>query len=214
MLLLLLAACPWKNGAEDLGPTCVDTVTDVALAEVTPLGFAAAEPLAFLEGAHVAEFTYAEGGTTDLTIEVARDGDAARYVDSEADYPDTGTYEAIGIECPDRVEIDGTVAFTTADGAFAELWGFALSATEATAMGWSGDIPDAVFAGSYRMEDHVDATDWESMSASTRGAFDAAGGSGGLDGMVMGEEECDGDECTAWASQVGIGTWTTGDPPT
>ncbi len=50
MLLALLMACPGDKNDEASGPSCEDTPSSVAIDEVTPLGFAAADLVAFVEG--------------------------------------------------------------------------------------------------------------------------------------------------------------------
>lgn len=209
MLLIALTACLLDENKEASGPTCVDTPTDVAMDEVTPLGFAAADVLPLAEGTHGAEFTYADDGATVTTI-VVTPGGTARYVDSVADYPDTGAVPAIDVLCESRVEIDATETFVTGDGAFDEAWDYVLSATEAGLVSFGGAIPDATFHGSYVLADHTTATDYDKLTASVNANFAVDTLSGSLSGQASGEDkDCvDGEACTAWAEMIEIGSWT------
>lgn len=209
MLLILLFACLPTDLKEATGPTCVDSATDVALDEVTPLGFAAQDVLPFASGLHATAFTYADGTVTGASLEVTP-GATARFVDSEADYgEDTGAQPAIAIECPDRVEIDATEAFTTEDGALAESWTFPLSATSVEGIGFSGEM--SAFTGSLVLEDYAALegnADYDEIGAFVDGSFDAAGANGTLYAQTSGTDDCeDSEDCTAWASQQAIGAW-------
>lgn len=208
MMFILLTGCllDEKNKEAD-GPSCVDTPTDVAMDEVTPLGFAAADVVPFAEGTHGVDFTYADDGSTITTI-VVTPGGSARYVDSVADYPDTGAVPAIDILCESRVEIDATETFVTSDGAFDEAWDYVLSATGATAVHFGGTIPDGAFQGSYKLADHTTATDYDKLSAWVDASFADGDDHGTLGGQASGEDDCeDGEACTAWAEMIEIGTW-------
>ena len=208
MLLILLVACDFKNDGDLEMPSCEDTSTDVAMDEVTPLGFAAEEVVPFADGDHAISFTWDQGADVDGLIGVALSGGSARYVDSEAVYPEGEETPAIGIECPDRVEIDAALTLSTSDGGLAEAWNVTLYAVDALAMAFSVQIPDAAFTGSYVLADHVDTADSDELTASASGRFDATGATGEVMGQASGQDECaDGDECSAWATQVPVGTW-------
>lgn len=209
MLILLFTACLLDENKEASGPSCVDTPTDVTMDEVTPLGFAANDVLPLAAGTHGVQFVYPDDGATVTTI-VVTPGAAARYVDSVADYPDTGAVPAIDVICESRVEIDATETFVSADGAFDEAWDYVLSATEVGLVSFAGQIPDATFHGSYVLADHTTATDYDKLTASVTANFAADSLQGSLDGQASGEDkDCvDGEACTAWAEMIEIGTWS------
>ncbi len=64
--------------------------------------------------------TNATPGPVDLTLGAVYDGGEIRYVASERAPGDGSEEPAIYIECPDRLEVDVTLGFSTSDGLFAE----------------------------------------------------------------------------------------------
>jgi len=206
-IALLLAGCPGKT--VDEGAHCEDTPTAVAADEVTVLGFAAADVLAFADGSHEAPFDWANHDPSTLTLDVVADASTARFVDSEAVYPDDGgTYTLMAPVCTDRVEVDATLAFATADGRFDESWAVVLAAEAATGMSFHHEIDLETVVGSWDILEDVTAEGYDSLRAWARGGFDAAGSTGVVDGQASGSEPCDdGDTCTAWAEAVAVGSW-------
>lgn len=211
-LPLLAAACDDRNDGVGDGPHCEDTVTDLALDAASPLGFSGAEVQALGEGTHAATFTWYDDTVSDLTLVVTGAGAAARYVDSEAVYPDHGgATPAIGIVCDDRVEVDVAIDFDTSGGAFAETWDTVLSATTLDAATWHVDLDPAAIAGTFDFDARLAETgeDYDDSSLWASGSFDAAGlSSGQVMGQMSGGGPCDpGDTCTAWAGEVPVGSW-------
>lgn len=204
--LALLSACPVDNKGET-GPYCEDTKTDIALDEVTPIGITAADVIADAAAEETAVFTYVDDATTDLTLGFVA-GTGARFVDSEAVYPETdGPQPAIAVICDDRIEVDGTFSFATADGAFAESFSSVLNATaERTYISQALDLDG--LAGTFDLVPFVDAEDYDALEAWIDVVFTDGVSAGAVNGQASGEDECaDADECTAWATNVEVGTW-------
>jgi hypothetical protein len=204
--LLVIAACPRADEGE--GPFCEDTATVVALDEDTALGLPARvlTDLAVTPSPFAATLTLARGGTTPLTLLVDEVGEA-RFVDSEAVYPDDGVFPAIAIECPDRVELDVTGHFTSDDGAFAEVFPTTLRATAADTATFSAVLDATTLQGSHDATLDVDEPDIATLDVVIDATFDAAGSHGLVHTVATGEEQCVGNECTAWAADIEVGTW-------
>lgn len=206
--LVALLGCP-NNGREDLdGPHCEDTPTAVALDEVTDLGFTAQALLDLATGAHDETFRWArDGSTTPLALAVTYGAGEARFVDSEPVYPEGGEQPAIGVICDDRVEVDVTVSFATDDGAFTEVLDLALTAVAGDRVEMVESLDPDGLVGTYDMSVDITEPTYDARSLWLRGAFTAEGASGEVSGQVSGEDECSGDTCSAWASEVAVGTW-------
>lgn len=123
---------------------CIDTPTVLALDEVSPGGFSAAELLLDKEGADKTILTFASEPTTladewkgrelPLTVAMVRAiGGAARWIDSEVDpdHDDSGKDgegdEAEG--CIDRLEVDVNLVFITNEHEFRESRDTVMTAT-------------------------------------------------------------------------------------
>lgn len=202
----LLAACP-SGKLEDAMPYCEDTRTAIAPDEATALGITANDVLAGLPAEETTTFRYVDGASTDLTIAFTPDAQAY-FVDSVAVYPETdGPVPAIAVVCDDRIEFDGTLAFATADGAFAESLAVTLAAT-ADAANIREELDLDALTGTFDIEPFVDAEDYDALAAWIDVSFVAGQSQGKVEGQASGEDECaDGDECTAWAQVVEVGTW-------
>ncbi|MDP2312190.1 MAG: hypothetical protein Q8P41_04740 [Pseudomonadota bacterium] len=206
-LLVPLAGCPGDKVNE--GPSCESASTELALDEVTVLGFSAADVLVNLAPHEDAVLTWADGTVTDLSLDFAP-GATARFIDlTEVPPTGSGPTPAIAIVCDDYVEIDVGLGFATADGAFAEDLATLMGATAADTAWIDEPLDLEALAGTFDLVPFVDAEDWDELSASIR--VDLAAGaptSGVISGVASGEDECaEGDECTAWATQVPVGTW-------
>lgn len=203
--LLALVGCPSKE-ALDEGPHCEDTPTDIALDEANALGFTAAEVLATLPTSESTELAYEDLSTTTLDIAFAP-GSAARFVDSEAVYPEGMTTD-IGVICDDRLEVDGTLHFFTGDGAFAEELAVTLTAPSLADAGIWEELDLDGLSGTFDIEPFVDATDYDTLKAWISVAFGGGVSTGAVEGQASGQDDCeDGDTCTAWAESVAVGTW-------
>lgn len=204
--LALLAACPAEQ-VEDGMPYCEETRTAIALDEATAIGIPANDVLAGIPAEETRVFRYKDGGTTDLTIHFASDAQAY-FVDSVEVYPETdGPMPDIAVICDDRIEFDGTLAFATADGAFAESLAVTLAAT-AENVSIHKELDLDALAGTFDIVPFVTGEDWDEVKAWIDVSFVAGQGQGKVEGQASGEDACEnGDACTAWAELVEVGTW-------
>lgn len=207
LIWLLLPACQGDN-KEASTPSCIATETDVALDEVSPLGFAPAEMLAQVPASDAAEFTYADASSTTLSLGFAP-GTTATFVDLEADYPDTGEVIDIGVICDDYVAVDVDLDFQTDDGVFDEALSSELHAGADLVVTLHVDLDLAAMGGTFDIGDYTTETDWDDARAGIDVAFTDGGPTSGIvAGDVSGQDECaDGDQCSAWSSMVEVGTW-------
>lgn len=202
-MLLLVAACT-KN-EEDLGAYCEDTPTELAMDEASPAGFTPDSLVAVFGGTWAETLTLAEGaGDVALTLTVG-EPTSARWVDSEAVYPEDGN--AIGVECVDRVEVDAPLSFVTADGAFDEAWSAVFSSEDGLAARFGRDFEAGAIGGSFDLAALIAEQGGVDGKLFIDGDFDAAGARGTVSAQVEGEEACSGDECSVWAANVPVGTW-------
>lgn len=112
-----------RDGPGEVAYGCVALATqELALDEVSPLGFSGADVLAVSAGEHAGTFTWAKGGSTPVTLSVAHAGTEARFVDYgwKDDGNADGPVQADAPECPDTLVVDASVELATEDGAFAE----------------------------------------------------------------------------------------------
>lgn len=204
--VLLLVGCG-SNRALD-GVRCEDHPTELAFDEASPLGFTPAELVAGIPASESPVLTWADGGTTLLTLGWTA-GTTARYVESVEVYPDDGgEHTLMAPVCDDRVEVDGTLTFATDDGAFAEVWTVVVA-------GASPDprltVPLALddLAGDFDLEPFVDAEDWDELSASVAITWADGASAGVVSGQASGEEDgcVTGETCSAWAEEVDVATW-------
>lgn len=206
-LFVFLAAC---DGGKDLGngPYCEDTPTDLALDDPTDLGFTAAAVLARLPANEVTTLTWDGGATTGLLLGYTP-ATSARFVDSEAVYPDDGgETPAIGVICDDRVEIDLDFTLLTDDGAFDEDLAAPIRATAVDAAEVTADLDLDGLQGSFVFDDFTGGETYDDRSAEVRFTIGDQVTSGSIHGQISGEGDCtDGDTCTAWAAEIPIGTW-------
>jgi hypothetical protein len=202
-MLLLVAACT-KN-EEDLGAYCEDTPTELAMDEASPAGFTPDSLVAVFGGTWAETLTLAEGaGDVALTLTVG-EPTGARWVDSEAVYPEDGY--AIGVECVDRVEVDAPLSFVTADGAFDEAWSAVFSSEDGLAARFGRDFEAGAIGGSFDLAALIAEQGGVDGKLFIDGAFDAGGARGTVNAQVEGAEDCEGDECSVWAANVPVGTW-------
>lgn len=207
LALLLLPGCFLFGDREADMPYCEEIVTVLGMDEVSALGFSGADLVALAEGTHVETLRWSEdGATTELTLEVAITATEVRYVDAEPVYPEEGDVPAIGIECPDSLEVDATLGFTTADGAFAESFATEIASYEGEqAFTWITVDPEELEGTwTYTL---MDPSEYDELSLFVDMAFDADGSTGVVYAQASGAEECDDDECTAWATQDEVATW-------
>ena len=209
--LSTLTACDdEKSGTAD-GLSCEESRAEVALDEVTALGFSAAEVAAYAEGEHVETLAWTrDGSTTGLTITVTLSGETANYVDSEpADTEgDTGAMPVEYDMCADYLEIPVTVSVITEDGAFNESWSTTLQAAAAASASLYHEFDPLAMTGTYDITLDNTEPDYDELRAFFDASFSAEGTQGAISGQVSGSEDCeDGDDCSAWAGFLDIASW-------
>lgn len=137
----ILAACAvgcagGQTGDEGEDWHCSEEARALAADEVSPLGFSAADVLAYAQGSHSTSLEWQtarsvpygpETGVGELSIEVESLG-SARFVERTA--PKGAVKLIHGDCCPESVEIDVQVTLRTAGGALNETFEAVLDATE------------------------------------------------------------------------------------
>ena len=205
--LLLLAGC-FDENLEASAPYCEDVATVITLEEATALGFSGADVLALAEGTFDETLTWtADGSTTPVQVVVSYAEGEVRFVDSEVVTPEgeDGEILDIYVECPDRIEVDVTVAVATEDGGFDEAWDVALSSTDGLTAG--GSVSPADFTGTYEYT-AMDPSEYDELSYRVTVGFDGNGTSGEAFADAQGcDTDCEGDECTCWDMQDPIASW-------
>lgn len=146
--LILSTAC-----VQSRSPYCEESVTVLeSLDTPSPAGPTAAEIFAVVEGQRMTELEYVPDesdavfvdiepggeGSTSLVLELTREAAGElRFVDAEVVYPPGPTNE-IAVDCPDRIEIDAKLGFSSGDGVFAELFDVVVAADVEQPGGESG----------------------------------------------------------------------------
>lgn len=117
--------------SERTTPYCAETIIQVDIDQVTDLGFSGRDLLNLSRPERTLDWAWEyKLGTTQLTLSAQSSSRTARYIDSVAVYPD-GVSD-VAIVCPNRVEVDAWVTFSTTDDAFNERWHTVLSDTDGT----------------------------------------------------------------------------------
>src|SRR5262245_9403406 len=126
-----LGGCGTTNQHNAGGQTGGETIGCLPIAsaplgpnDASPIGVTGADVIALAGGEHDGTLMWAKKGTTSaLTLGVALDASQISFVDRE--WKDASGAEAkpasLG-DCPDIVQVKGTLSFATADGAFDESW--------------------------------------------------------------------------------------------
>lgn len=207
LALLGMVGCT-RNEADE-GWHCEETRTAIEMSEVTSLGFAAEAVVAHVGATESATFTYEDATTTPLSLSFTGAG-TATFVDGEAVYEGDGhNIPLIDLECPPRIEVDGTLAFATEDGLFDEVLEVVVVGTVAEEAVIDEPLPLGAMGGTFTLTPFIDSADpWDAESAALRATYADGVSVGSVDGQISGEEACDdGDVCTAWAATVAVGTW-------
>ncbi|MDP2306537.1 MAG: hypothetical protein Q8P18_10990 [Pseudomonadota bacterium] len=203
--LALLVACPALRDT----PICRSTRTEIALDEVTPLGFSAADVLAHLAPQEDAALRWADGTVTDLSLDFAP-GTTARFVDGTVEPPTSGApMPEIAIVCDDYIEVDVAIGFATADGEFAEQLKSRIRAITADTGVIDAALALDALVGTFDLAPFVEAESWDDLTAWVHVDLTSDGRTRGyVAGTASGEEPCaEGEECTAWAEDVAVATW-------
>jgi hypothetical protein len=210
LVLPVLPACTTETQDTSVMPYCEDTPAVIGFDDATDLGITAAGALANVPATEDVAFAWADGSTTTLTLGFTP-GAEARYVTSEAVYPATdGPSPAIAVICEDRLEVDGTLSFATADGAFGERFASVVAATASAVTLYEALDLDAL-AGSFDIAPFVDAADYDTLSAWIDVSFSGGTSSGAVSGQASGQDDCaaSSDDCAAWAERVDVASWAT-----
>ncbi len=188
---------------EEAGAQCViDTETELANDETSPLGFTPQDMLDVLPANEVGTLVWTVGDNTEYTLTVTPSG-AARYTELILETTGSGGIEpAMG--CEPYVAVDATVTLSTADGLLDETWTGEVRQGSFGAS-FTGDL-DAV-SGTLDLWSFVDdPTQYDDIRGWIDISFDSAGSHGQIHGQASGE---DGD--VAFAENVDIGSWPVDD---
>ena len=208
----VVVGCPRAEG-NDL-PFCEETAAVIGLDDATSLGFTARAllDLAVSPSPFQDILTDHRGGQTPLTVTL-HDVSEARFVDSETVSPKDGLTPTIAIACQDRLEVEARATLVTDDGAFNEDVDVVLRSSSADAVALAASLDPFELQGSYDVSvdldelGAIDPADIESITLAVEAAFDVDGSLGTLHALVTGRETCSGDECTAFAATVDVGSW-------
>jgi hypothetical protein len=198
-ILALLAGC--KGGGSEDG--CRDVVHPIDLDDPTDLGFTAADVVALAPpGGQVELLWPGTAGTTALTVGFTDAGEA-RFVDFEQRDPNA--------ECHQRIEVDGTLGFSTADGAFAETFqGVVLTASVAEVAWLDHRFDLEQVRGTYDAATYAPdqfCSDYQSLEGALSASFDAAGSHGGVTGHAECQPDCSGDDCYGRMDTFSVASW-------
>jgi len=202
ILLLLSSAAtgciaepePIDLDGEANGSSCVDTPTVLSsVDEVSPLGFAAADVLAFAAGEHESPLFWrdqaAEGmvevgpesGESTLSVSISHAGGEIRYIDSEPAEGEGGFEEGLS-DCPDRLEIDVMAQIGSGGGALAESIPVTLMATHDLLARFVAAIEPEDIAGTMSVTSLDPAFDVEAIDLDV--GISSYGLSGSITGMI------------------------------
>jgi hypothetical protein len=189
--------------------------TVLARDDISVLGFSGQQVLDHVSGEHVTTLTWSDQApqelpATQLTVAVSYNNGRVAYLDNEWRSDNSGTRSSgtrdqmapqIGTDCPDTIEIDVQVTFSTEDGAFAETFDVTLIARSVDSVRWSqplealeGSFDAAVFVPTDEQYDTLRA--W----------VDASFVSGVLSGVIQGQTSYAGD-AVAMATQLPIASF-------
>ena len=211
-LLLTLLGC--SGGAADSAnlvdeasaPSCEDSPAVIAADDPTALGLSGQDLLELAGALTETELYWVDtAGTTALSLALSYGGET-RWVDStELPCSDPEDCPAIAASCEDRLEVDVTLGFQTADGAFDELWSTTLSSTDGRTATFGLTIDPDALGGDWTPE-ALDPAQYEDFSISATGRFGDGGPSGSIWAQGSGS---DGE--VSWAENIDIARWPAAD---
>lgn len=123
---------------------------EIGESDVSSIGFAAADVLSALSGAHTVPLTWAKGGSTTASLTVGEPTAVSLFT-----APDDPA-------C-DRLFIDVPLAFSTEDGSFNESIAGTLYVAEAGKASINHEFDRSVLSGSYRITTEVDVSAWDEV---------------------------------------------------
>jgi hypothetical protein len=152
-------ACSARGGQTgEEGAGCLPIRREVIAVDArSSLGFSGADVLAALGARQSRTLTYAGGATTSLALALDHDGGSIEFVEREFRSEDSGREPAIsGMEiasdCGDVLELELTLSFETADGAFDEAWPVTLSADSSSSARIHHVFDPDALSGSYSID--------------------------------------------------------------
>lgn len=213
---LFSASCAGKNddtsGEKTDDAACIETVASLSVEEESPIGFSAQQILALTSGYHDATLSWDGGGTAALALNISYLEGDVRFVDREVNTGRTELTDTAvdsGELCPDTVEVDVSVSAVSDDGALAESWDTALVAADKSSASFRAEFDPLAMSGSYDITPALEGLDYDEVTAYADGAISGLGTSGVISAQASGTDDCpDSADCTAWATQINIGTWT------
>lgn len=203
--LLTLTACDDRQG--EAGAGCTDTYTDLAIDEVSPMGFSADEVLAAIAGSRSETLQWSDGSHTSVTVEATYGGGLTRFVDSEPTPSDGGMENAAAALCEDRVEIEAQVSVSTDDGLLNEIFDVMLGADESTSADFTvSDLAPADLVGAYEIRE-IDTAQYDTVAVSVHVGIGEEDTWGQVSEFGEYAEVDDGDGGVAMAENVETGRW-------
>jgi hypothetical protein len=191
-------------GSESSSGCLAVSTTMLPMAEASVLGFSGADLMALVGGDHAATLAWAKGGSTEATVSVNTQATEARYLDRE--WTDDGSGIELAMDCPDVLEVDVIVGFTTADGAFRESWTSKIMAPTAAQASFFQELDLAALGGSYQVTE-VNPAEFDEVRAFLDADFDAEGVHGRIDGQAIENGDPSLPDSTASARLFGIATF-------
>lgn len=199
-----------NKGDEAWMPYCESVSTDLAMDEVSPLGFSGADLGAALAAKYTAPLTWGSGGSSDLLITLGLDG-PVQFVDLSEAVPPEGTEHIadIAVVCDDYLRIGGAATLSSADGLLAESLSVEFSASTASSASFSLERSPTDFAHPEIFAPYEappgEAGDIDEVHVLVNGQFGVGGVStGGIDYVSSGS-----DGNTAWQSMDQVASWGT-----
>jgi hypothetical protein len=181
----LLAGCQGifgggQSGEDTIVCGAIETV-ELGTDEVSALGFAPADILAFSAGDRADTLVYADSSTTGVTIGLATG--SARFEDRE--WIDDATGEPAERtdeidDCGDVVAIDGDLNFSTDDGQFDEGADVVLESADGESAAIYAMLDPEALGGTYTLD--FDPADYDDVRLHLSVVYDASGTTGEISG--------------------------------
>lgn len=199
---ILSTACV-KDGQEANLSSCEESRTALTRDEVSSLGFSVGSLLDTIAGQKAVPFTWEDGTSTTLHIEVVYPDGEMNFVNAEP--VETGGQEyadAAAAICDDYVEVGVALSFKTDDGAFDETWQLKVTSLEGTLGAFNVDIDPDALTGTYDYK-YLNPADYDEVIAYMSGQISAESSTG-----TLSEQGSKVDGETASATAVDAATWS------
>ncbi len=153
---------------------CLESASsELDLGDSSRLGFSPQDLLDIATGTHTATLSWTKGNKTELTIQVAYQGGAARYVERVWKNDDQDSQSNIGTECGPRITVPVHVRVVTEDGTLNEKFETLLAASALSLISIYADLGPHSVANIHAVGNSVDITHVtftaEFVGRSTRG---------------------------------------------